>query len=177
MHEVQCRLCKKRFDTETEETVLIGKKSYYHKECYDMWINQKNKPGATLDTDFWKEALIDYLYRDVGMPRMNFMKIDNQWKNFIKKDNNMTPKGIYFAIRYFYEVKKGNIEKAQGGIGIVPSIYKESAQYWTELESRKAGTLEAIIEQINSRKQREVKTITKKESPKKPKTKWSLDEI
>lgn len=177
MHEVQCRLCKERFDTETEEAVLIGKKSYYHKKCYDIWISQKGNARAELDENFWKEAMIDFLYRDVGMSGMNFMKINNQWNRFVAKKENMTPKGIYFAVRYFYEVKKGNVEKALGGIGIVPSIYKESAQYWTDLERRKTGTLDAIISQITKRDNREVKIITRKEQTKKDKAKWSLDSI
>lgn len=177
MHEVQCRLCKKRFDTEKEETVLVGKKSYYHKECYDKWINGKNSAKTDFDENFWKEALIDYLYRDIGMIGMDFYKINSQWQNFLKKDKNMTAKGIFFAIKYFYEVKKGQTEKALGGIGIVPSIYRESAQYWTDLEERKTGTLNAIIEQITQRQQREVKVITRKEQPKKDKSKWTLDEV
>lgn len=176
MHEVQCRLCKKRFDTEKEETVLIGKKSYYHKTCYDKWLNGKDNIKTELNEDFWKEALIDYLYRDVGMSSMNFEKINSQWKHFLRGDRHMTPKGIYFAIRYFYEIQKAQPDKAMGGIGIVPSIYKESAQYWTDLETRKAGTLNAIIEQISQRKSREVKTIVHKEQ-KKDKSKWKLDEV
>lgn len=174
-HMVTCRICKKRFDTETEETVLIGQKSYYHKSCYDEWKGSKDNAGArNQDENFWYEAMVDYLYRDVKLGDIDFSKIYSQWKAFIKKGS--TPKGIYFAIRYFYDVMHGDREKALGGIGIVPSIYNQSAEYWVDRENKKEGTLEAIIAQIKERDNREVKVITKKEQ-KKNKTKWSLDEI
>lgn len=175
-HTVQCRLCKTKFDTEKEPTVIVGKKSYYHQRCYEEWIKTRNVASAAKgDEDFWKESVIDYLYRDVKMS-MDFSKINSQWEHFTKPESNMTPKGIYFALKYYYEVQKGDKEKALGGIGIVKNIYKDSAQYWTELEQRKAGTIEAIIEQIKTREARPVRIIPKK-AEKKDKSKFSLDEI
>lgn len=174
-HEVMCRLCKKRFDIDTVEGVVIGKLSYYHKTCYEEWKKGKDDAYANMDTDFWYEALVDYLYRDVKVS-INFPKLQNQWENFIKPGKNMTPKGIYFAIRYFYDVEKGNSERAQGGIGIVPSIYNKSAQYWVDRENKRAGTLEAIIQQIQAREARPVMKIEQKEQ-KKNKSKWNLDEV
>ena len=174
-HTVKCRLCKKSFDIDKEEGVVIGTRSYYHKKCYDEWISVKDNPKAVLDEDFWKESLIDYLYRDIKMS-IDFSKIDNQWKNFINPNRKMTPKGIYFATKYFYEIQKGDIKKAQGGIGIVPLIYKESAAYWTDLELRKAGTIDAIIAQILHREARPIQSI-KKEKIKKEKNRFSLEEI
>jgi len=174
-HNVQCRLCRNRFDTEKEEFTLVGQKSYYHKECYEKWVKNRNHATASGDEDFWKESVIDYLYRDIKMS-IDFAKLDNQWKLFTKPERKMTPKGIYFALRYYYDVMKGDKEKALGGIGIVPNIYKDAAQYWVDLENRKAGTLDAIIEQIKSRESRPVRTIVRKED-KKDKSKFKLDEI
>ena len=71
----------------------------------------------------------------------------------------------------------GDIDKAQGGIGIVPNIYNDSARYWIDLETRKTGTLEAIIQQIKQRQSRPVQQIQRKDSTKKDKTKWSLEDI
>ena len=34
---------------------------------------------------------------------------------------------------YFYEIKGNNIEKANGGIGIVPFIYKDAFNYYYAL--------------------------------------------
>lgn len=174
-HIVQCRLCRVNFDAEKEPFTLIGKKSYYHQECYTNWVKRRNDAKINEDEDFWKESVIDYLYRDVKM-LMDFSKINSQWKNFTKPDRKMTPKGIYFALRYYYEVQNGDKEKALGGIGIVANIYSDAARYWTELENRKAGTIEAIIAQIKARENREVIPIVRHET-KKNKSKFSLDDV
>lgn len=174
-HIVMCRLCKKRFDTETEEAVIIGKQSYYHKACYEDWKKNKDDAKGTMSAEFWYEAMIDYLYRDAKVS-LDFMKLQSQWTNFIKPGNNMTPKGIYFTVRYFYDVQKGDPSKAQGGIGIVKSIYNESAQYWVDRENRREGTLEAIIEQIKSRDARPIQKILQRER-RKDKSKFKLDDI
>lgn len=174
-HIIQCRICRVKFDTDQEEFVLVGQKSYYHKKCYEEWIKNRNQAAANGDEDFWKESVIDYLYRDVKMS-INFAKLDNQWANFTKPERKMTPKGIYFAIRYYYDVMKGDKEKALGGIGIVPNIYRDSAQYWTDLENRKRGTLDAIIEQIKSREARPVVNIKKTEK-KKDKKRFNIEDV
>ena len=179
-HIVKCRLCKEQFDTNkmsSAEWTLIGKRSYYHTSCYNEWVKGKQTVKSDVtDEDFWHESMIDYLYRDVKMS-MDFAKIDNQWRSFTKPERKMTPKGIYFAVRYYYDILKGNAEKAQGGIGIVPNIYNDSAQYWVDLENKKSGTLEAIVVQIRQREARPVRYIQKTEKKTKPKTKWSLDNI
>lgn len=175
-HIIQCRICKNRFDTEKEEYVLVGQRSYYHKSCYEEWVRGRNNAKTCGDEDFWKESVIDYLYRDIKMT-VDFVKLNSQWAAFTKPERNMTPKGVYFALRYYYDVLHGNKEKALGGIGIVPTLYRESAQYWENLEMRKSGTIDAIIEQIKARQNRPVKMVTHKATPKKDKSKFSLDDI
>lgn len=179
-HIVKCRICKQQMDIDAmdkSEWVMPNQKCYYHTGCYNDWKNNRNNPKAlTSDETFWFESLLDYLYRDVKMT-MDFAKINSQWCNFVKPGRSMTPKGIYFAIKYYYDVLHGDQEKAQGGIGIVPTIYRDAAQYWTDLEMRRAGTIDAIIMQIAERKNRPVHTIIRKTTPKKDKAKFSLDEI
>lgn len=178
-HVVKCRLCKEQFDTDKipkEDWILVGQRSYYHSSCYHEWVKNKQSVNSNVtDEEFWRESLIDYLYRDVKMT-IDFRKLDSQWKIFIKPEKKMTPKGIYFAVRYYYDVLKGNPEKALGGIGIVPNIYNDSAQYWVDLENKKTGTLDAIIKQIKEREARPVQYIQRAKQTK-PKTKWSLENI
>lgn len=179
-HVVKCRLCKEQFDTDKiprESWTLVGQRSYYHSSCYNEWVKVKQTITSNVtDEEFWRESLVDYLYRDIKMT-INFSKLDSQWRSFIKPERKMTPKGIYFAVRYYYDVLKGDVSKAQGGIGIVPNIYSDSAQYWVDLENKKAGTLEAIVEQIRQREARPVQYIQKNAKQNKPKAKWSLDNI
>ena len=37
------------------------------------------------------------------------------------------------ALIYFYEVKGNSVEKANGGIGIIPWIYKDAYNYYYDL--------------------------------------------
>lgn len=179
-HIVKCRICRQQFDTNSIDKklwVMPNPKMYYHTSCYENWKVAKADLKTTgKDSNFWYESLVDYLYRDVKMS-IDFSKLNSQWKTFNTPTRQMTPKGIYFSIRYYYDVIHGNVEKAAGGIGIVPNIYKDAAQYWTELESRRAGTLEAIISQIKEREARPVQVIKRKQTSKKDKTKWSLEEV
>lgn len=179
-HIVKCRVCKQQFDTgkmSEDEWIMPSRNFYYHTKCYNDWReNRNNAKASNRSESFWYESLIDYLYRDIKM-EINFPKVNHQWNMFVSKNKGYTPKGVYFAIRYYYDILKGKPEKAQGGIGIVNNVYADAAQYWTELETKKAGTMEAIIEQIKSRDARPIQKITKKETPKKDKSKWSLDDI
>ena len=55
---------------------------------------------------------------------------------------------MYFALKYFYEIKKGDVSKSENGIGIIPHIYEDSRDYWVEREHREQGIVAAIEHQI-----------------------------
>jgi hypothetical protein len=94
----------------------------------------------------------------------NYHKVRNQWDGYLKK--KMTAKGIYFAIKYHYEIKNGDVTKSENGIGIIPHIYEDSCEYWQERERREAGICAAIEQQIlEASKQKTV--MVKIEKPKK----------
>lgn len=176
-HVVKCRACGIKFDTDKlndDEWIMPKTNQYYHKDCYDKWIKDKDDPNADMTKDAWYAALVDYLYRDLKMP-VDFAKLQSQWNNFLKPGKEMTPKGVYFSVKYFYDIEHGDMEKAQGGIGIVPSIYKRATQYWADREQREQGIIDAIIAQIKEREARPTKVIHKKTEKKKPK--WDLNNI
>lgn len=58
----------------------------------------------------------------------------SQLKNLLKRPD-YTYLGIARAVEYHFVIKKNSIEKAKGGIGIVPYVY-EQAQAFYEQESR-----------------------------------------
>lgn len=175
-----CRVCKAKFDTEKlskDEWVMPNPKFYYHRKCYEDWKDNKdNLKASNKDGNFWYESLIDYLYKDIKMT-INFSKLNKQWKTFTAPTKGMTPKGIYFSIRYYYDVLHGKPEKALGGIGIVSNIYNEAASYWIDLENKKEGTLEKIIAQIQNREARPVMKISSKKQKKEQKERWNLEDI
>lgn len=178
-HVVKCRICKKQFDTtllSEEEWCQPTPRYYYHTKCYEDWKNNRNNVKSThSDETFWYESLVDYMYQDLKI-EMDFKKFVSQWRRYVDS-GKYTPKGIYFAIRYCYEVQHNDVEKSQGGIGIIPIIYGDAAQYWVDLENRKAGTMDAIIAQIKEREERPIIEIKQSTNKTKLKSKWSLDSV
>ena len=113
---------------------------------------------------------MQYLKKDLYIP-VDFGKFDSQWRNLIKKGR--TPKGIYFTTRYFYEIEKGDKNKAQGGIGIIDYIYSRATTYWAEKERSGARIVEKIEQQIHERANREHKVIIKDKRKKTKKINFS----
>lgn len=148
---VQCRICKEKFNRldpkmiEGIDYVKPSNRMYYHKSCYDNYQASKKDLYATMDDNVWFDALWEFLTKDLKYS-FNYVKVKNQWASFLK--NKLTAKGMYFAAKYFYEVKKGDVSKSENGIGIIPHIYKESGDYWIGREERDAGICAAIEKQI-----------------------------
>lgn len=178
-HIVHCRICKKEIDIDsTHDWVMPSTNYYYHTSCYDSWIQRKGDRSLSTErtAEEWFDLLKDYIYRDIKIPHLDWSKISSQWRNFLKT-KNFTPKGIYFAVIYFYEIQKGNVELAKGGIGIVSNIYYEAAQYWANLEAKRKGTLEGIVKQMIARQNRTVINVVDVARRNGPKVRFSLDDI
>ncbi len=171
----QCRSCKQPINTELLELgtgyVMPTKGVYYHTACYE----KKKKVNAITSNEadeVWFDALYRYMKYDLIM-EVNFMKLKGQWKSFL--NNKMTAKGIYYAVRYMYDIKKFDVSKAEGGIGLVPSIYEESSQYWTDLYNRQIELPAALREQqrlIDNR----IAVIVKRKQKEVPVMRWQLEE-
>lgn len=173
-HIVMCRVCKKTFDTESLEPsqwIMPSKNFYYHTQCYEDW---KNTASTNKSDDDWRLLIYDFLSRDLKVA-YDYHMCESQRQKFVK-DNKCTNKGIYFTLKYFYEIKHNSWDKSNGGIGIVPYVYKEATQFWTDLEWKKRGFMKAIEQQIRERSGREVKKV-KREDIEKSKVKYNLDDI
>ena len=120
-HIVKCRVCKREIDIDAaHDWIMPSTNYYYHAQCYDDWIKSKSERAVSVERseEDWFTLLKDYIWRDIKLPNIDWAKVSSQWKNFLKT-KNFTPKGIYFAVIYFYEIQHGNVELAKGGIGIV----------------------------------------------------------
>ena len=148
---VKCRICKQQFNRldpnliEGVDYVKPSERMYYHKKCYDEYQNSKLDVHADMTDELWFKAAWDFLRRDLKYD-FNFVKVRKQWESFLK--NKMTAKGMYFALKYFYEIKKNDVAKSENGIGIIPHIYEDSRDYWVERERREHGIVAAIEQQI-----------------------------
>ena len=168
-----CRICGATINPKKEiEGVDWCRPSvnyYYHVKCYEDW--KVSKPSKD---DEWIPLIYDFLSRDLKVT-YNYFLCETQRKKYIK-ENKFTNKGIYFTLKYFYEIKKNQWDKGHGGIGIIPYTYKDSVNYWIEQEHKKRGFIEAIETQLKERSEREIKKI-KQPQKAKEKIKYSLDDI
>jgi hypothetical protein len=148
---VQCRICKEKFDrldpanVEGRDFVKPSERMYYHKKCYDEYQASRLDVHANMTDELWFTATWDFLRKDLKYS-FNYVKVRKQWEGFLKK--KMTAKGIYFTLKYFYEIKRGDVTKSENGIGIVPHTYEDSCSYWYEREERDKGICAAIEKQI-----------------------------
>lgn len=164
-YQPKCRICGIRInkDLEIEGVDWIKPKNnfYYHKKCYEDW-----KASTPDNDDEYVAFIYDFISRDLKVS-YNFHMVEAQRKKFNKE--KMTNKGIFFALKYFYEIKNGKWDKSHGGIGIIPYVYEESCEYWAQKERKNSGILKRIEQQMKEAKERETKAVYKKKKEKKVK--------
>lgn len=124
-HMVKCFYCGEVFDASTTPYVKPNSRRYAHKICAQT--AEENKTQEEKD----KELLEKYIKDLFGINCIS-PKIKKQIETF-KKDRNYSYTGIYKTLKYFFEIKGNSIEKANGGIGIVPFVYDEAYLYWRAL--------------------------------------------
>ena len=155
-HIVKCLYCEKKFDRDKMPYIQVGRR-YAHQECSmtaEERKTQEEQDKQDLDNYIIQLLKIDYLDA----------RIRKQIKTYIE-ENNYTYSGIKKALIYFYEVKGNSIEKANGGIGIVPFIYKDAFNYyyalWQAQQQNKDKVIvdyqPKVIEVVIPRPQRKVK--------------------
>lgn len=156
---VHCRICKGEIDRNKDpngEEWLMGSTNYfYHKTCYENW-----KKAQFNSDEEYIDLIYDFISRDLKVS-YDWYVCEAQRKKFVK-ENKMTNKGILFALKYFYEVKKGNWEKGHGGIGIVPFVYNDACAYWAARERKSQGTIGEIERQMRAAAERHQTIVQKK---------------
>lgn len=160
-HIVKCRVCKEKFDAQIEDEntlwVMPSRNFYYHKDCYEKW--KQDKEGNETN---WVELIYDFIARDIK-GKYNWHQIEKQRIKFLNE--GMTNKGIYFALYWYFLLKKHTwIEKY--GIGIVPSIYKQSTAYWVD-KNKKSNAVMEQIEQLATQRLQDKIVIKERKSKKK----------
>lgn len=135
---VKCLYCNKLFDRNKEECQKIGRR-YAHQKCYERNYTE---------SDYYKEQIYTFIKTIYGTD-YKYPAIEAQRKSYIKK--GMTNKGIYYALKYYFEVKKGSSEKSDGRIGIVPYVYEEANQYFDKLNNLAKKLATSVQENIKEK--------------------------
>lgn len=124
-HIVTCIYCKKKFDRDKYPFVQVSNRRYAHTEC--SMSDEQKKAKEELD----KEALNNYIMKLFNTSYVD-ARIQKQIKQYVD-EYNFTYSGIQKALTYFFEIKGNSLEKANGGIGIVPYVYKNAYNYYYAL--------------------------------------------
>lgn len=121
---VKCYYCGQQFDRANEPFEKPKGNRYAHKACYDKHMGTLSQE----ERDY--AELVEYIKELLGAsltPRV--------WKQLKEyhEVNNYSYSGILKTLKWWYELKGNDIEKANGGIGIVPYVYQDACNYYYAL--------------------------------------------
>ena len=109
----KCPHCN--YEVKEEDAIYNTKtKRYYHEFCYNELLERKK--------------LCDYVCELFNYKKPS-VRIYQQMANYYERGVSYTD--MLLALKYFYEIKKGDINKSQGGIGIIPYVLDEAKEFAT----------------------------------------------
>lgn len=126
-HMVKCTVCGKQFDRDKIQAVKSGARRYAHYSCLPE--GELVPLANPIDEDLVKlESYIENLLGEDYNPA----RVKKQIKDY-KNEYNYTYSGMLKTLIWFYEIKGNSKEKANGGIGIIPFVYKDACNYYYSL--------------------------------------------
>ena len=109
----KCPYCNN--EVKEEDAIYNTKtKRYYHEQCYNILLEKKQ--------------LTDYICELFNYKKPS-VKIYQQMASYY--EHGVSYADMLLALKYFYEIKKGDINKSQGGIGIIPYVINEAKEFVT----------------------------------------------
>ena len=143
-HIVTCIYCKKKFDRDKIPFTQLSERRYAHIGCAATAQAEQEKREQA------KQKLTEYIKQLFGLESLT-VKINRQIKEYAE-EYNYSYSGIYHTLVYWYEIKKNDISKANGGIGIVPYVYQQALEYykalWIASDKNKDKKFEQYIPQV-----------------------------
>lgn len=143
-HMVKCSVCEQIFNRDTVQAVKSGARRYAHYECFPTGelvpLEKKEE-----DEDLVK--LKEYITKLYG-EKANWALINKQIKNFTK-EKSYSLSGILKSLIYFFDIKKNNTDKTNGGIGIVEYCYQDAYNYYLGLYlAQQANENKVLLNQV-----------------------------
>lgn len=126
-HLVKCTVCGKQFDRDKIQAVKSGARRYAHYSCLPE--GELVPLVDPIDEDLLK--LEKYAEQLLGED-YNPARVKKQIKDF-KKQYDYSYSGMLKTLIWFYEIKGNSKDKANGGIGIIPFVYKDACNYYYSL--------------------------------------------
>lgn len=138
---VKCLYCGQMFDANMEPFVKPNARRYAHKSCAQS--AEENQSQEERD----KKELEEYIKQLFGINSIS-IKIKKQIDTF-KKEKNYSYSGMRKTLKYFFEIRGNSIEKANGGIGIIPYVYDQAFDYWRALWEAQERNKGVVIQKYN----------------------------
>ena len=135
---VKCFYCGLSFDRNSESFTKPRANRYAHAAC----DQQANANKTQEERDY--EQLVEYIKHLFGNPNPRVWK---QLKEF-KDVYGYTYSGMYKTLVWWFELKHGDIDKANGGIGIIPYIYEQASQYYYALYLAQIANQDKDVEHL-----------------------------
>ena len=144
-HVVKCAVCGESFDLNSIQGVRATKTRYAHQKCFPKGELVPMVGSTVKNPD--EKALNDYISKLYGK-KANWVLIKKQIKEYLGMGYSL--KGIKTTLIYFYEVKGNDVEKSNGGIGIVPYIYQEAYDYYYNIWETQQRAAQGVEKLANS---------------------------
>ena len=122
---VKCLYCGELFDRNSEPFEKPRGNRYAHKLCYDKHMNSMSQE----ERDY--EELVEYI-KDLLGSDIN-PRVWKQLKEYRAEPYKYSYSGILKTLKWWYEIRGNDVDKANGAIGIVPYVYKDACSYYYAL--------------------------------------------
>ena len=142
-HIVKCKVCGNQFDRDKVACLKVSANRYAHKHCAEK-AGLKGEEVELPHKDPDLTDLENYIMKLFGEDYVN-VRIRKQIKDY-QDQYGYTYSGMLKTLIYFFEIKGNSVEKANGGIGIIPYVYKDACQYYYALYLAKMANEEKNIE-------------------------------
>lgn len=120
-----CSFCKEELNITSDDIVKISARKYAHRSCYELSRNARTKEEVAFED---LNRYIQVLFCVDKVP----VKVARQIETF-HDELGYTYSGILKTLKYWFEINHNDIEKTNGGIGIVPYVYEQSKNYYYQL--------------------------------------------
>ena len=152
---VMCRECKQKFQrddlVEGVDWVMPSKNWYYHKSCYDAWVQERQDAMTNVEANKqdseYRTEIFDFLSRHLKV-RFDGAKVGSQINLMLKKGR--TIKGIYFSLIYWFDILNNPWNDKYDGIWIAELKYDEAREYWRERAKNNHELLAQVEKQIKA---------------------------
>lgn len=129
----QCFICRKPF--RRDEMVMLPSGQLACKDCA-----KKDAERPRDDKDIFNEYIMK-IYDEEFVPP-NILKQANHYI----AEYGFTFKGMYRALKYFYEVKGNKVDKSRKTIGIIPYVYKQAEIFFLKIMMAREANKDKIKE-------------------------------